>query len=197
MSTCKLTDTQLVLLSAASQRDDGLIAPPAHLKGGALNSVLSKLATLGFVEDVSVGRGDFSWRTDDASGRPIGLKVTRAGLQAIGLELDESEPHLSASAEARRIGPSEADAVGPPPTKRPRDGSKRELVVGLLSGEEGASLEDLVQATGRLPHTTRAALTGLRQRGYELERAKNADGRSVYRITEAPDQGDSPAAAEV
>jgi hypothetical protein len=123
--------------------------------------------------------------------------VTRAGLQAIGLELDESEVHLSASAEARRVGPSEGDSVEPPPTKGPRDGRKRELVVALLTREEGASLEDLVQATGWLPHTTRAALTGLRQKGHRLMRERDANGRSVYRITEAPDRDDSPAAAEV
>jgi hypothetical protein len=43
----------------------------------------------------------------------------------------------------------------------------------------------LVKATGWLPHTTRAALTGLRRRGFELAKNKNAGGQTVYRIGSA------------
>ena len=39
-------------------------------------------------------------------------------------------------------------------------------------------------ATGWLPHTTRAALTGLRKRGYAIERSAG-EGGSVYRIATA------------
>ena len=41
--------------------------------------------------------------------------------------------------------------------------SKISLVLELLRHEEGAALAELVEATGWLPHTTRAALTGLRK----------------------------------
>ncbi len=44
----------------------------------------------------------------------------------------------------------------------------------------------LVKATGWLPHTTYAGLTGLRKRGYALERSRNDKvGLSVYRLTPA------------
>ena len=43
----------------------------------------------------------------------------------------------------------------------------------------------MVEATGWLPHTTRAALTGLRQKGYAIEKSKNLDGVTVYRLDEA------------
>jgi hypothetical protein len=39
----KLTDTQLVLLSAASQRDDGAVILGSNLKGGAAAKVFGKL----------------------------------------------------------------------------------------------------------------------------------------------------------
>ena len=65
---------------------------------------------------------------------------------------------------------------------QPRPGSKQALVVDLLSRPYGATLPDLVAATGWLAHTTRAALTGLRKRGYAIERVVGDDG-SVYRIT--------------
>ena len=69
-----------------------------------------------------------------------------------------------------------------PSPQHPRPGSKQALIVDLLSRPEGASLDDLVAATGWLPHTARAALTGLRRRGFTIERGPAHDGRSVYRV---------------
>jgi hypothetical protein len=44
----------------------------------------------------------------------------------------------------------------------------------------------LVDATGWLPHTTRAALTGLRKRGFAIERTREEGSNSIYRIVSAP-----------
>lgn len=44
-----------------------------------------------------------------------------------------------------------------------RPASRQTLVIDLLARKEGASLDEMIAATGWLPHTTRAALTGLRQ----------------------------------
>jgi hypothetical protein len=60
--------------------------------------------------------------------------------------------------------------------------SKSALVVALLQREHGASLNELVDATGWLPHTTRAALTGLKKKGYLIASEKVDDVRR-YRIT--------------
>ena len=65
-------------------------------------------------------------------------------------------------------------------------------MIALLSREHGATLDDLIAVTGWLPHTTRAALTGLRQKGHVLAKSKNADGRTVYRIGHG--DPDAPAA---
>ena len=56
-------------------------------------------------------------------------------------------------------------------------------MIELLRREHGATLETLIVATGWLPHTARAALTGLRHRGddVQLERGQNGNA-SVYRI---------------
>lgn len=75
------------------------------------------------------------------------------------------------------------DAGSRAPADSPRGGTKQSLVLGLLRRASGASLDELVAATGWQPHTTRAALTGLRQRGFAIERRKGEDGRSVYLIT--------------
>src|SRR4051794_28935421 len=75
--------------------------------------------------------------------------------------------------------------------QHPREGSKQALVVGLLSRPKGASLNDVVTSTGWLPHTARAALSGLRRRGFAIERVPADDGRSLYRIAAA--EPDKPA----
>lgn len=48
----------------------------------------------------------------------------------------------------------------------------------------GASLDDLTKTTGWQPHTVRAALTRLRQRGIDAK-LTTVDDRKVYRVTEA------------
>jgi hypothetical protein len=67
----------------------------------------------------------------------------------------------------------------------PRGGSKLALVIELLRRADGATIIDLTQATGWLPHTTRAALTGLRKRGYAVIRERIGAGDSVYRVSGA------------
>lgn len=61
--------------------------------------------------------------------------------------------------------------------------SKISQVLTLLQSPEGATLNQLVEATGWLPHTTRAALTGLRKKGYLITRSTQGDA-SLYRIME-------------
>lgn len=59
--------------------------------------------------------------------------------------------------------------------------SKTDSVIALLSRGEGATLDDMIAATGWLPHTTRAALTGLRKKGHDITSEK-VDGIRTYRI---------------
>ena len=59
-------------------------------------------------------------------------------------------------------------------------------MIELLRRADGATIADLTQAAGWLPHTTRAALTGLRKRGYAVIRERIGAGDSVYRISGAP-----------
>ena len=56
----------------------------------------------------------------------------------------------------------------------------------MLRAKGGATLNALVEATGWLPHTTRAALTGLRKRGFSIERTREEGSDSIYRIVSAP-----------
>ncbi len=70
-------------------------------------------------------------------------------------------------------------SVGPRQTRGP---TKQALIIGLLQRDGGATLADLMAATGWLAHTTRAALTRLRQAGHVLDKATGETGATVYRI---------------
>ncbi len=185
MSDYTLTDTQLMLLSAASQREDHLITLPETLRGGALKAVTAKLLAHGLIAEVPVTLTQPALhRADD--GQATGLKLTRAGFAAIGIEPEGAGPEDQDRPEDR---PSPEQPR--PARTTARDGSKRARVVELLSREAGASLDELVQATGWLPHSARAALTGLRQRGYTVSREAGEKG-SVYRITGRPPAAHAP-----
>jgi hypothetical protein len=71
----KLTDTQLVLLSAASQREDHAIDVGPDLKGAASQKVVGRLLREGLIEETPAGGSVPVWRRDDDSG-PIGLRLT-------------------------------------------------------------------------------------------------------------------------
>ena len=183
----KLTDAQLVMMSAATQRKDRCLSAPATIKGAALSKVSAKLAKLGLVREIEAKPGAPVWRRDDA-GQGYALKLTAAGLKAIAVDegsQDAIEPGEAPQPQAKdRASP---DQEGHPARlAAPRDGSKLALVIELLRRADGATIVDLTQATGWLPHTTRAALTGLRKRGYAVIRERIGAGDSAYRISGAP-----------
>jgi hypothetical protein len=72
-----------------------------------------------------------------------------------------------------------------PSADRPLASTKRALLIGMLERPEGASVAEIGQRLGWLPHTVRAAFTGLRHAGREVTRSKDATGQSVYRLARA------------
>jgi hypothetical protein len=187
----KLTDAQLVMMSAAAQRKDRCLSAPATIKGAALSKVGVKLAKLGLAREIEAKPGAPVWRRDDA-GQGYALKLTAAGLKAIAADGSQNAIELSDAPKPEAKNVASADEGGDPARlAAPRDGSKLALVIEHLQRADGATLIDLAQATGWLPHTTRAALTGLRKRGYAVIRERIGAGGSVYRISDAPsDSGD-------
>ncbi len=72
---------------------------------------------------------------------------------------------------------TEAAALTAPSPKQP---SKQQQLAALVVRDEGATLEQMIAATGWLPHTTRAALTGLKNKGFTISSDK-VDGVRTYR----------------
>lgn len=91
------------------------------------------------------------------------------------------EPKDTGEATAEQAAkPAASDAKANPAAKE-RGPSKIGAVIVLLEREQGATLAEMVEATGWQPHTTRAALTGLRKKGHAIERDQR-EGVTCYRI---------------
>lgn len=145
----RLNDTQTILLSTASRREDFAIYPlEGTASGSAVTKTITGLIKAGFVED----RGEGA------------LFATPAGLQAIDIEAGQG-----------------ATLAEPVPVSNTAPATKTATVIDLLKRENGATLPDLIAATSWLPHTTRAALTGLRKKGHAIKRFKR-DEVTCYRI---------------
>lgn len=179
-STASLTHGQRILLANAAEREDGACGVPPRSNRGVAQKSIASLIDRRLFREVRAKAGMPAWRDDD-NGRPLALIITKRGRDAVRIVADlESGPP-----DARPDPDREEVAVA---THQPREGSKIAAVITLLSREMGASLPDMIAATGWLPHTTRAALTGLRKRGYEVTRVRREEGGTVYRIGAVPDQ---------
>lgn len=164
-----LTDTQAILLSNALKRDSGSIYPlPTTITAGPgpITKSLATMARRGLVEERETSIPEQVSRIDDVT--RYAVFITAAGRAAIGCE-DAPEQAVAA--------PVTAAATASKPTKAA-------LVLGMLGRPDGATLAELIDATGWLPHTTRAVLTGIRKKGRTLDKAKR-DGATCYRIVEA------------
>ncbi len=206
----KLTDTQLVLLSAASQRDDHCLVPPTGARVSPTRKAAAKLLDAGLVKEIRARKDMPVWRRDEDTDQAIALKLTAAALKAIAADANEdtgdalptdddseetnTELRVVESQEVTPVHRTAAAGVRPSQPIVPRAGTKiRQVIVALEEGS-GATIDEIMTATGWLPHTTRAALAGLRKRGYTIEADRSDRTRgSVYRI--ARTDGDAGASS--
>ena len=128
----RLTDTQLIILSAASQRDDRGVELPANIKGEAARKAVDKLIRAGLLEEVRATGSLPVWRHDDDSG-PMALRITKNGLDAIDVE-DEAvaaPKKTSARPDAVPAKPKDLQPRPSPPASRLRLQRKRPLVSSI------------------------------------------------------------------
>ena len=171
--TSALNPNEQVILEHAVQHSGGKIAWfPEHIKGGARAKVLESL----FKRALITPDGD-DWVVAaegyDALGRP------RPGALPPTITLDD--PELEADVPTAEASWQKAAKDKP---VRTRADSKQALVIGLLQRPEGATIAQIMEATGWQQHTVRGTLAGtLKKRlGLVITSAKEAGGQRVYRI---------------
>jgi hypothetical protein len=175
MNQIQLSDTQAVILSAACARDDGLVFPvTAKIKGGAVGNCLKSLLKRGLIEELPASDPDTVWRHDEERGS-ITLRATPLAYSALGI----------AEEEVPGDGTSCADPSSTPaPTIVRRKGSKQALLIEMLEAPEGATIAQIIAATGWQPHTVRGAIAGALKKklGLNVTSEKVEDRGRVYRL---------------
>ena len=179
----KLTETQTIILSAGAQRPDNIALPlPKGLAGAAAKMAVSKMIEHGWLQEVDANlrRNEPLWReTGDGPGTT--LVVTDAGLLAIGIE-----PVVVKTVVAIRKHAAETPApmVATAAQRKQRAGTKQGMLIEMLRRPEGASIAEIVVATGWMGHSARGAISGVLKKKLALPvTAEKIEGRgTVYKL---------------
>ncbi len=202
-----LSDTQLLILSAASQRADHAATLPENLKGSAAKKVIDRLLKQKLLQELHARDDMPVWRRGEDN-RPYTLRITKGGLKAIEVEDVADAPDNKATAgrdelaaaktpaetkstkrpggvkrsSAKRAAAPSAKAAKPSPGRR-NPHSKQDQIVALLRQPGGATLDVLVKATGWQKHSVRGFLAGTVRKKLKLPLlSEKIDGIRTYRI---------------
>ena len=154
-----LTKLQTMLIEQAMERADGALLVPAEGTPATATAVTRALDGL-----VRRGLATHLAASDLESAEAGTFVLTETGRTAVATA-------KTASAEGAASSPRGSAAPG----------GKLGAVLKAIGRKRGATLAELTAATGWQPHTTRAALTRLRQRGFPAALTEEG-GRKAYRL---------------
>jgi Protein of unknown function (DUF3489) len=205
----KLSDTQLLILSSASQRADHAALLPANLKGSAARRVIDKLLNEKLLQELRAKDDMPIWRRGEDN-RPYSLRITKGGLRAIEVadvvkapdnhaaaDPDETAAHDASREPKSSEGPSRAKrsdtkiaAASAKTTEalsdRTKPDNKQGKIVALLQRPDGATLDVLVKETQWQRHSVRGFLAGTVRKKLRLPLlSEKIDGVRTYRIGKA------------
>jgi hypothetical protein len=164
----QLSDSQLVVLTAACQRPDRCVFPvTAKLKGNAAGNVLKSLLKKELIKEVRAKRDD-----------------TKTAFAALGIDprdwADEAPANVEAEPKARPKSPKTKEPKAP----RTRDGTKQAQLIAMLRRAKGATIDEVVQALEWQPHTVRGAIAGALKKklGLDVTSEKDEKRGRVYKL---------------
>jgi hypothetical protein len=183
----KLTDTQAVILAAAAQHKQGLVAAPARLAPAPQDAVRKSLLAKGLIAPGETLDRSTAWQVD---GEAVSYRITKAGLAALGIAPEEAPGAPTDAPEpAPQAQPtSEAQAA---PTAPPRP-SLREMARQVLTAWDMPGQPDLPAAmdalrrlaAGRPTRTPGQPRTGTKHAAV-LAMLRRPEGATVAQIAEA------------
>ena len=188
----QLSDTQAMILSAAAQRPEHIALPlPDSLRDGAAAKVVGAMISKGLLQEVDADlrKREPMWR-ETGDGHGTTLVATDAGLAAIGIEPEDANPAPAGATDA----PTEEPAPDPPnepkaapKARTPREGTKQATLIAMLRAPDGATIEEIMAATGWQSHTVRGAMAGALKKKLGLEvTSEKVEGRGrIYRLPAA------------
>lgn len=183
--TIRLTSQQRKLLAKAAKRPEGKLLSATHpipVTEEPTGKAIASLLRRSLLIEIEVAATEPHWRSVD--GNHYGLAITDKGREAIGFENFHDSPDVprgKLDAHCPPRPPREPRISANQPPENTPTITKIGMVVELLEREQGATLHDLGEATGWLPHTIRAAMTGLKKKGRNLASTKVV-GIRTYRI---------------
>ena len=191
----KLTETQTIILSAGAQRPENIALPlPKGLAGAAAKMAVTKMIGHGWLEEVDadIRKGEPLWR-ETGDGHGTTLVVTEAGLLAIGIEpvVASTMTNLRKAKLELVTRPKDAPEESPSPTTpKPvaiRAATKQAEIIALIQRPEGASIAEIVEATGWLAHSARGLISGglKKKLGLPITSEKVTGRGTVYKIEAA------------
>ena len=171
-----------VLTHAIEQTQGKLEWFPDTIKGGARQKVIEALFSRGLV----IGHdGDWIVTAEayDALGRPR-PEATATGEATKPAEEKAAKP---ARKNARKAATPKPDAAATSDTPCTRENSKQAQVIAMLRRPEGATIQQICEATQWQAHTVRGTFAGAfkKKLGLTITSDKAEGGMRVYRIQEA------------
>lgn len=152
-----LTDLQRRLLDAAARRPDRVIELPAQVKGGAANRVLKPLIDQGLIAPRD--------------------QTCREGAYHAVFALTEAAMQAASKGSSSDAGQTQTNSI-------PGSSSKQALLLDMMRRPEGATLDEIMIATGWQAHTARAVISRVvrKKMGLRVSHVRVASGEKVYRI---------------
>jgi Protein of unknown function (DUF3489) len=176
-----LNDTQTAVLTHAIDRTQGKVEWfPDTIKGGARQKVIEGL----FKRAMIIG-SDGGWIVTDAAYEALGRPRPDQNA-AIEVATPAGKQATKAARKAKAAPKTDATGDGEQAAPRTRENTKQAQVIAMLKQPDGATIQQICEATGWQAHTVRGTFAGAfkKKLGLTVTSDKADGGVRVYRIDE-------------